>query len=441
VHRKFKKQEIFILNPQEINFKEITIMKKIFVLTVFALATVVTYAGGYRVSLQGNKSLAMGHTGVAVINSSESVFFNPAALVYLEDKFSITAGVHGVFSNIAYQNESTGENARTDSPVGTPLYFYASYQATDWLAFGLGVYTPYGSSVEYEDDWAGSHLVNNIDLQAIYIQPTVSFKVNDKLSFGGGPIFVTGSVNFNRNLSRSLTDLEGNRSNVTIDATGVTNWGWVASAMFSPTEKLRIGATYRSEIILEAEDGTAEFENIPNSPLTPFENTSIDASLPLPAEMTVGLSYEFCDNWLFAFDYNRTFWDVYQSLDINFENPAIPDSRNARGYKNSSIYRFGMQYDATKMFTLRAGYYFDESPVQAGYFAPETPRNDSNNFTAGLTVNIGERLQIDASFLYSHFKEVNASYDYYVEQGQPTTFGGTYKTNAFVPGLGLTYKL
>ncbi len=416
-------------------------MKKVLVLAVFALASAVTYAGGYRVSLQGNKALAMGHTGVAVVNSSELVFFNPAGLVYLDDKFNVSAGMHGVFSHISYQDTSSGANAETDSPMGTPLYLYASYKATDWLAFGLGVYTPYGSEVKYEDDWAGSHLVNNIDLKAIYIQPTVSFKINDKLSFGGGPIYVTGSVNFNRNLNRTLTDLDGNRSNVTIDASGVSSWGWVASTMFNPTEKLHIGATYRSEIMLDADDGEATFNNIPKSPLTPFEDTGIKASMPLPAEMTVGMSYDFTDKLTLAFDYNRTFWDVYESLDIDFVNEAIPDSKNARNYKNASIYRFGAQYDATKMFTLRAGYYFDESPVREGYFAPETPRNDSNNFTAGLSVNIGKNLQIDASFLYSHFKEIDASYDYYFENGVSVPFRGTYKTNAFTPGLGLTYKL
>ena len=416
-------------------------MKKVLLLTAFALVTAVTYAGGYRVSLQGQKALAMGHTGVAVINSSELVFFNPAGLVYLEDKLNITAGVSGVFSNVAYQDTATGAHAETDSPVGTPLYFYASYKATDWMSVGLGVYTPYGSSVEYEDDWAGSHLVNNIELKAFFIQPTVSFKINEKFSVGGGPIYVTGNVNFNRNLNRTLTDIEGNRSEVTIEATGVSNWGWTASAMFSPTEKLRIGATYRSEIMLDAEDGDADFQNVPNSPLTPFEDSKFDASMPLPAEMTVGLSYEFCDKWLFAFDFNRTFWGVYESLDIDFASDNNPDSHNPRNYKNASIYRFGLQYDASAMFTLRGGYYFDDSPVQPGNFAPETPRNDSNNFTAGLTVNVTKNLQVDASFLYSHFKEVDASYDYYQENGQNVPFGGTYKTNAFSPGLGVTYKL
>lgn len=416
-------------------------MRKILLLTVFTLATAITYAGGYRVSLQGQRALAMGHTGVAVINSAELGFFNPSGLVYLENRLNVSAGVSAVFSDVVYQNTEFGEFERTNSPVGTPFYLYASYKVNDWLALGLSVYTPYGSTVEWEDDWAGSHLVNNIDLQAIYIQPVASVKLSDYFSVGGGPIFVTGGVNFNRNLNRTLTDIDGNRSNVTVDATGVTAWGWSGSMLFSASERFRIGFNYRSEIILEAEGGDATFSNIPDSPLTPFRNTTFNAALPLPAEVSVGLSYQFLDKWLFAFDINETLWSVYNSLDIDFADPNIPDSKNVRNYKDSSIYRFGLQYDANDMFTLRAGYYFDESPVQEGYFAPETPRNDSHGFTGGLSLNFSEKLAVDASFLYIRFAEVDASYDYYSENGVAVPFGGTYKSSAFVPGLGITYKL
>lgn len=415
-------------------------MKKVLLLAVLFLATAVTYAGGYRVSLQGNKSLAMGHTGVAVVNSSELAFFNPAGLVYLENKLNVSVGAHGVFADVAYQNSATGESAVTDSGVGTPFYAYISYQATDWLALGLAVYTPYGSGVTYEDDWAGSHLINNIDLQAIFVQPTISLKLADVFSIGGGPIWATGSVNFNRNLSRTLTDLNGNRSEVTLDDTGISKWGWTASWMLKPFKGVTVGMNYRSKIILKAEDGEATFENIPNSPATPFANTTFDAELPLPAEWTSGLSYE-TGKLLFAFEYNRQFWSEYESLDIDFADEQIPDSQNARNYKNSSTYRFGLQYKATKSFTLRGGYYFDESPVRAGYFAPETPRNDSNGYTAGLTFNVGSRFEIDASFLYLNFKEVDASYDFFFENGQAVPFEGTYKSSVFVPGLGITYKL
>jgi long-chain fatty acid transport protein len=68
---------------------------------------------------------------------------------------------------------------------------------------------------------------------------------------------------------------------------------------------------------------------------------------------------------------------------------------------------------ATDKFTFRAGWYFDESPVQDGYFAPETPRNDSMGFTGGLTYQVNKKLGVDFSFLYLHFDEVNNSYDHY----------------------------
>lgn len=416
-------------------------MKKLVLLSVFLLASAISYAGGYRVSLQGNRALAMGHTGVALVDSAELVFFNPAGLVYLENKLTVSAGGFGVFSDVAYQDSVTGASAVTNSPVGTPAYAYIGYQATDWLSFGLGLYTPYGSSVSYEDDWAGSHLVNNIELQAIYLQGSVAFKLHEKFSVSAGFIYVNGSVNFNRNLNRTLQDLDGNRSEVTINADGVTNTGWTVSAMFNPIDKVRIGATYRSEIILEATEGTAVFENLPQSTAVPFVNTGVDASLPLPAEMSVGISYEFADKWTAAFDLNATYWSVFESLDIDFENEAIPDSFNARNYETASTYRFGLQYEATEIFTLRGGYYYDESPVQNGFFAPETPRNDANGFTAGLSFNLGDHFSIDASFLYLQFNEIDASYDFYFENGTAAPFSGTYKSSAFVPGLGLSYRL
>ena len=422
-------------------------MKRLFLLGLVLLATATTYAGGYRVSLQGQRGLAMGHTGVAVVNNAELAFFNPAGLVFLENKINVAVGASAVFSDVVWQNEEFGQMARTDSPVGTPFYAYFSYKLSEKFTLGLAAYTPYGSSVAWEKDWEGSHLVNDIELAAIYVQALASYKITDNLSVGAGPIYVSGSVNFNRNLNRTLTDLEGNRSNVTIDASGVSAFGWSAGAMWRPIDSLTIGVNYRSEILVEAEDGDADFENVPNSPLTSFNDTTFDATLPLPAELTVGASYQLNDKWLFAFDYNRTFWSAYESLDVDFADPSIPDSSNPRQYEDSSIYRFGLQYAANQTFVLRAGYYFDESPVQSGYFAPETPRNDSNNFTGGLTVNVTDKVAIDASFLYSRFEEIDESYDYYTEPNPRTgaservPFEGTYKTSAFIPGLGVTIKI
>jgi long-chain fatty acid transport protein len=125
---------------------------------------------------------------------------------------------------------------------------------------------------------------------------------------------------------------------------------------------------------------------------------------------------------------------------VDFDN-SVPTSVNPRNYKDSNTYRVGMQYKANDKFVFRAGWYKDQSPVQAGYFAPETPRNDSMGYTGGLTYQVTKKLGVDASFLYLHFDEINASYDHYTENGNPNvSFGGTYKSSVFSPGVGLTYS-
>ena len=409
------------------------IMRKLLSLTLLALAGSTAFAGGYRVSIQGQKQLAMGHTGVAVVNSAEVAFFNPVGMAYLDKKFNLSVGGNGLFANTKFQNSLYNWEAETKN-VGTPFSVYATYKLNDWFTAGLAVYTPYGSAVEWDQDWQGSHLVNNIDLQAIFVQPSLSIRVGEHFSVGGGPIFATGSVNFNRNVDRSTTDFEGDRTDLTIESKGITAWGYTAGFMFNPTDKLRIGMNYRSEIMMEARDGDATFNDYPEFGTAP--TTKFNADLPLPAELTVGLSYKFTDKFLMAFDYNRAMWSVYENLNVDFTNPALPDSNNPRNYKNSSTYRVGMQYAANNKFTFRAGWYFDESPVQDGYFAPETPRNDSMGYTGGLTYQVNNKLGIDFSFLYLHFDEVDNSYDY-VSDG--SSFGGTYKSVVFSPGIGITY--
>lgn len=413
-------------------------MRKLLSLTLMALTASSAFAGGYRVSLQGQKQLAMGHTGVAVVNSAEVLFFNPAGMAFLEDRFNVSVGANALFARTKFQNETYNWKNSTEN-TGTPFSVYASYRATDWLSVGLAVYTPYGSAVEWDQDWEGSHLVNNIDLQAIYIQPTISIKVSDRFSFGGGPIYVTGGVEFNRNLTRSLTNEQGERSDVTIDAQGVTAWGWTAGFMFNPVDKVRLGVNYRSKIVMEARDGDATFNDIPAFGQGTFANTTFNADLPLPAEITAGFSVELTDKWLVAFDYNRALWHAYDALVVDFAND-VPTSVNPRNYKDASTYRVGTQFKPNDKFAFRAGWYFDESPVQDGYFAPETPRNDSMGFTGGLTYQITPKLGVDASFLYLHFKETDNSYDHFNEDGNNTSFGGTYKNVVFSPGIGLTYS-
>ncbi len=414
-------------------------MNKI-IITVLGLAVSgALQAGGYRVALQVQKALAMGHTGVAMSDSAEAIFFNPGAITQLEAEVVFTGGITLLEGATEYQNEPTLVQEETDNPLGTPINGYFAQKLSEEMSWGLGIYTPYGNKVEWPTDWAGSHLVNEIELHAIYIQPTIAYQLNEQTSVGFGPTLVLGSVEFNRNLSTSLTDAAGNRSNVTIKADNVTAWGYNLGVLHRLSDKTSLGFSYRSEVTVEARGGDADFDDIPTALQGTFTDGNFDADLPLPAELTLGVAYQYSDKMTLAFDINRTFWGTYDELVIEFDNGLDP-SVNPRNYEDSNILRFGAQYRYNDQWTLRGGIYFDESPVPDGSFAPETPRNDSIGYTAGATYTYSKNLELDFSLLILTFDDEENSYDFYEEGGFTIPFGGTYDSAANSIGFGLSYK-
>ena len=396
------------------------------------------FAGGYRVALQGQSAIGMGHTGVSASENSETVFFNPAGMSFLDKKFDITTGVTLIDGVTKYQNVDSNTSAETDNPVGTPLSLYVAQKYNQDFSYGFGFYTPFGNTVEWEKDWPGSHLVNNISLTTMFFQPTISYKFKDIVSVGIGPSFVSGSVDFNRNLSTALVDENGDRANVTIKASNITAWGYNVGLRVKPTKEISFGASYRSQVDLEARGESADFQNIPASMSVAYPDTTFDADLVLPAELTVGMSLSIGDT-VVAIDVNRTFWSAYEDLDVTFMN-SVGLSANPRNYADANIYRFGLQHHVLGNLTIRAGAYYDESPISDGYYTPETARNDSIGITAGASYAITKRLGLDVSLLYLMFDEFNGSYDYYDQSGTIISFGGDYLSSVATIGFGLNYK-
>lgn len=414
-------------------------MKRAILLSTLIFSTTSALAGGYRVSLQGQKALGMGHVGVAMAESAEVVFFNPAAMSLLDSESSFTGGISLVDSNVAYQNTTTNSSAETDNPIGTPISLYYTQKYSDTISWGLGLYTPYGNTVEYPTDWVGSHLVNNITLKAIYIQPTISYKISDQYSVGGGPTFVSGEVEFNRNLSSALVDENGNRSNVTVSEDGVTDTGFNIGFFAQQTDQLSWGISYRSQVDMTVKNGKADFENIPSSQSALFADTTFSSELVLPAELNIGLAYKMDDKTTLAFELNRAYWGKYESLDVDFANSA-PDSINARNYKDANTYRFGLQNQYSNDLIIRAGIYFDQTPIQDGFFAPETPRGDAVGYTFGASYQMDKNLELDLSVLFLTFDEIDATYDHIINSdGSTSSFGGSYKSSAVSVGVGINY--
>ncbi|MBK6347793.1 MAG: outer membrane protein transport protein [Bacteroidales bacterium] len=390
------------------------------------------YAGGYQVGLHGQKQIGMGLIGTSLSLDASSMFYNPGGLSFMKPSFSFAAGISPIRSfTIFRKNEPSTYSAMTENPLGTPFYFYGAAKINDRLSAGLAVNTPYGNSLSWGKDWDGRYLIQDLSLRAIFFQPTLSYKVNDWLGIGAGFVFATGKFDLTKALP--VTGANGDGS---VNLNGSTTaMGYNVGVMIQPTEKLSIGIDYRSEISMEVSGAEAKF-TVPSTLAGNFPaDNKFSTTLPLPANLDFGLSYNVSEDLMIGLSLNYVFWSVYDSLIFDFETntPALPDSKNPRLYEDKLIVRLGGEYTINDKFAIRAGGYYDPSPVNEEYFSPETPSLNNLGLTAGLSYKPVEKLSIDLSFLYIMGAEADKQYT-------PDNFGGTFKSRVYIPGFGLTYN-
>jgi long-chain fatty acid transport protein len=157
-------------------------MYKILLLGMTFLTGNVLFSQGFQVNFQGQKQQGMGGAGNALPVDAASVFFNPGSVSFLKEN-SVNIGFTPTFANTLFEDANTTSIGRTNSPMGTPFSAYAVYRKNEESKFfyGLGIYTPFGSTIQYEDGWTGRFALTKLQLKSIFVQPTLSYKINDKI--------------------------------------------------------------------------------------------------------------------------------------------------------------------------------------------------------------------------------------------------------------------
>lgn len=366
------------------------------------------------------------------------------ALATLDQKYSFSVGGFATLIKTEYTGAVGKE--KTDNPTGTPFYLYGSMKVNDKLSVGLGVYTPFGNKVDWGKDWSGRYLIQDIELKAIYIQPTISYKLADWISVGAGLNIVYGEVDLNRALP--LASLGAPDGEVNISGNKI-QYGYNLGIFLQPNEKFNIGLSYRSQVDVELNysDGDVNFTVVdPISPL--FPDGGVAATLPLPASFNLGLAYQINEKWLVSADVNFVKWGVYKSLDFDFETnttttvntpggpmvvPVLTDSKSTRNWDNTMIYRIGAQYSANEKLDIRAGFYYDETPTNKKFYTPETPGANKIGLSAGFSYMLTDKLSVDASLLYVDGEKTTAT-------DSNSGFAGKYKNSGWLPGIGISYN-
>lgn len=433
-------------------------MKKLTLLSVASLMSLASFAEGYQVNMLSAKQSGMGHVGVALKLGAESMHFNPAGMAFMEGAADFSVGASGIFSSAEYTNGSY--KAKTDNDMSTPLYAYAGFRIYDNLKAGISLTTPYGSGLKWANDWKGATLVQEIALKSFVFQPTISWKIMDNLSIGGGVMLAYGNFSLSRALlpAGTLAAIPGFGPDyadvvpVSAKLSGKSSVrvGFNVGAMWDINDQVTLGASYRSKVNMEVDKGNAELiyaseavKNAISSLVPPLDQGTFASQLPLPANLTVGVGYKPQDRLQLALDLQLVGWDAYQELDVQFTENVLNgyNIKASKNYRNSFAARVGGQYALTERFDVRAGVYYDQTPVKSDFYNPETPGMDKIGTSVGFSFRPFTGFSIDVSALYIAGLGRDGSYTYVDPLSKKeVVFSGHYSTKAFAPTIGISYN-
>jgi long-chain fatty acid transport protein len=387
-------------------------------------------AQGFQVNLQGQKQQGMGGTGTALVQDGASLFFNPGAASFLKDN-SINLGVSPVIAHSNYTDSASSAVSETKSPVSFPFAGYAVFgKKYSTLKYGLAVYTPFGSTIDWQNDWTGRFVLTHLQLSTVFFQPTVSYKISNKIGIGAGFVYGLGKMNLQRDIP--VTDNNGNYGHATLEGNG-QGFGFNAGIYYEPSSILSFGFNYRSQVNMKVDKGNASF-TVPPSLASNFPSGNFNTSLPLPEVFTFGVAYAPVKRLKLALDISRIGWGSFDTLTILFQNKSayLTDTRSPREYKDVYSYRLGGQYSINGRLDLRAGLKYLTTPVPDGYVSPDVPDATHFNYSAGIGYKFNKNLVADFSFIFEKMKRSGINYE--------SQLNGTYNTNLFIPGVSVTYN-
>lgn len=336
------------------------------------LGMIVEVSGvGLRLPNQDPEAIARGNAFVATADNPSAIYYNPAGITQLSGH-QVRLGAYFLSTGVDYESP-TGETAETDSafrPV--PQLYYTGSLENLPLAFGLGVYVPYGLGLDWGEDNPFRTLVQEGELVYICINPVVAWAVHPNLSIGGGP-----TINYSdASLTRGVL-VPGDEFKFEGDG---MSYGFNAGVRWQPHQKWAFGVSYRSATSTEYR-GDARINLIFPEPVS--VSSSASAEIQFPQHVIAGVSFRPTEKWNIEVNVDWTDWDALDELVL--EGVPGGDQVVPLNYQSSWMYGLGVTRDLGRNYFLSGGYFFSENSSPDRNFTPLVPDTDLHLGSIGLS--------------------------------------------------------
>jgi long-chain fatty acid transport protein len=450
-------------------------------------------ASGYRFGSQSVAGQGTADANGAEANDASTIFYNPAGLSRL-DGTQISAGATVVVPHSTYND--TGSTRFTGQPTGgTPAKDYAPDSVTapslyiskkinnQWTA-GLGLFVPYGTKLDYGNNWNGRYALSNVKLEAVTLNPSASFKLNEHHAFGfgidaefmkaklGQAVDVPGSIAALSTpanaaqaaaLAKQIAALGGNPALLRTATDGhgsndAQDWGWGFNLgyLFTLDQNTRFGLAYRSSISHQLRGSTIwDFSTVTTDPIvnqvlaaaSHKANSAALVTLRTPETLSANVFHQFDSKWAGMADVTFTRNNRMGDLDIQFPGTGEGNEVIRQQWQNTVRVSVGGNYNYNENLTLRAGVAYDQSPVKnAELTHPALPDSDRMQYSFGANWKLNARSSIDLAYSYLDFKDAKINYTNLCNPlstsctGNGETTRGLFQTHLSLVGISYNYK-
>ena len=407
-------------------------MKKVIVLSVAVSGLLM--AGGYKIPEQSLNSMALGAAYVAHTNGADTAYYNPAAMVFMEDKHYMSTGLTlahlpaNEYSLIApYSGESEVEN------ILIPYSHYVAKAMGDFR-WGMSIVAPAGLTKRWKTPYQKLS-AEEFTLKIMEVNPSFAYKVNEQFAVGGGLrlIYSEGVVKSDGgDIFAVKRDMQGD----------AIEFGYNLALLYKASNDINVGVTYRSNVDI-TEEGPANLYlgNV-------GRQYDAEVTVPLPAALNVAISKTWNESFTLEFNYERTYWSTYETLDFNYNedlaNPVLTaafDDPKIRGWKDTNTFRIGATLKMENDITMMMGFSIDETPVSNKYIGFELPDSDAKIFTMGFQYQQTEHLSWGAAFLYDSKEAISLTPRAHEDTRSVLNSGGSFhEGGAFLTTIGLSYE-
>lgn len=404
-------------------------------------------AAGFALFEQGARGMGFAGAFTAQASDPSAIFHNAAGIGFLRGKRLYVGGtLVAPSSSFEGANPFPGAGVLEDGDAGIlvpPSLYYTHALAPDIVA-GIGVHVPFGLRSRWAnpDSFSGRFISQSAELTGFAINPTVAFKLEDRFSVGVGLDVRLSSVKLERSVPtvNPFTQRVVDAADLTLESGTSTGFGFNLGVLAKPSENTSVGVSYRHKVTVDY-DGSATFSAVGtgNAQLDaavaaalPVGTQPVTTSITFPSLFSAGIAQRW-NQWMFEVDVNWYQWSTFDTLALTFtERPDLSEVI-VEDYSNSFQYRFGLEREINEAWTVRGGYFWDETPAPPASVSPLLPDANRNGFALGGSWTSGQ-LRIDAGAWY-----VLGS-DRSTDGVNRDRYDGTYKSHAITFGVSLGYE-